>query len=154
MLDVAQFREQVVRPVLQELELHSAAAENLLVGTAVQESRLTYLRQLGGGPALGVFQMEPATHDDIWENYLAHRPERADALRALFGPAAGDARHLTWNLGYAAAMCRLHYYRRPQALPDADDGEGLGRYWKQHYNTPLGAGTVAEFVSNYQKYVG
>jgi len=25
--------------------------------------------------------------------------------------------------------------------------------WKKYYNTPLGAGTVEEFIENYKKYV-
>jgi hypothetical protein len=31
---------------------------------------------------------------------------------------------------------------------------GMADYWKQHYNTPLGRGTVEEFISNYQRHVG
>lgn len=47
----------------------SSSAVNLLLGTAAQESAFgTYLRQIGGGPARGVFQMAPATAKDIWEN--------------------------------------------------------------------------------------
>lgn len=53
----------VVRPVLRVMSAWSQPAEDLVMGTAAQESRLTYLRQLGGGPALGLWQMEPATHD-------------------------------------------------------------------------------------------
>ena len=52
--------------------LVSQEAENLLMGTAAQESALgEYIRQLGNGPALGIFQMEPETFDDIVRNYLA-----------------------------------------------------------------------------------
>ena len=47
MLNVEQFRLYVVRPVLNYLELGGAAAEQLLVGTALTESKLTYLKQIG-----------------------------------------------------------------------------------------------------------
>ncbi|KAF0118141.1 MAG: hypothetical protein FD149_866 [Rhodospirillaceae bacterium] len=78
MCDSAHFVTTVIRPTLLHLGLHSPAAEALLLGTAIQESRLgTYLRQTGGGPALGVYQMEPATHEDIWTNFLAYRPDLA-----------------------------------------------------------------------------
>lgn len=45
--------------------LHSMAAEQLLLGTAIQESHLKYRRQIGG-PALGYFQVGTNTQDDIW----------------------------------------------------------------------------------------
>ena len=73
-LDVNQVRLYVVRPALQEIGLWSQVAENLVLGTAVTESRLKYLKQLGKGPALGIFQMEPFTHNDIWRTHLWGKP--------------------------------------------------------------------------------
>ena len=37
------------------------------------------------------------------------------------------------------------------ALPEAGDIEGQGQYWKTHYNTPLGKGTVTKYVYKVQK---
>ena len=37
------------------------------------------------------------------------------------------------------------------ALPKAGDIEGQGQYWKTHYNTPLGKGTVTWYVYEVQK---
>ncbi|MBL4692008.1 MAG: hypothetical protein JKY92_01605 [Magnetovibrio sp.] len=153
MIDVEQFRNDVVQPVLKELNLWSESAEELIMGTAAQESNLVYLKQTGSGPALGICQMEPATHDDIWDNYLRYQTEKSTAMKDMFGVVAGDARHLTWNLGYAVAMCRICYSRAPSALPDADSVEGMAEYWKDHYNTPMGAGTVDEFINNYDTIV-
>jgi hypothetical protein len=36
--------------------------------------------------------------------------------------------------------------RKPDPLPEAGDVEGQGAFWKKHYNTPLGAGTVPKYV--------
>src|SRR3954469_3472805 len=61
---VAQFRNFVVRPILDYLGLASPAAENLLVGTALYESGLEALDQWTGpgdatlGPAFGIYQIE------------------------------------------------------------------------------------------------
>lgn len=154
-MDPKQFKDLVIRPVLVQLGLHSAAAENLLLGTATQESRLTYLQQLGSGPALGVFQMEPATHDDIWENFLKYKPELARKVRQLAsvksirGDGSVNPFEMVGNHFYAAAMARIHYYRKPESLPLHDDVQGMGEYWKRHYNTYLGKGSADEFVSHY-----
>lgn len=150
MLNILQFRLNVVRPVLQEIGAHSAAAENLVLGTALQESNLHYLRQLAEGPARGIFQMEPATHDDIWDNYLAYRRELADRVSGFLVPERDRVEQLIWNLAYATAMCRIHYWRVPAPLPKATDVPGLAAYWKQYYNTPQGKGTEAEFTEKFE----
>ena len=152
MLNINQIRLGVVRPVLSKLDIWTPGAEELVMGTGAQESAFTYIEQIGG-PALGLFQMEPATHDDIWQNSLKYRTPLAAAMHDMFGPACGNAEHLKWNMGYAAAMCRIHYLRAKGALPDPDDIKGMAAYWKQHYNTVLGAGTESEFMHNYRTIV-
>ena len=82
-LDVVQLRREVLRPTLRYLELWSPAAENLVIGTAAHESGgCRYLTQIGG-PALGLYQIEPATHDDLWTNFLAYRVELRAKTAAL-----------------------------------------------------------------------
>lgn len=150
MLDLTDFREAIVRPTLLHLGLHNDAAENLVVGTAVQESRLTYLRQIKG-PALGLYQIEAATHQDLWNNWLIRKGELGDKVRDLLSRVPSATDQLICNLRYATAICRLIYYRRPEPLPAADDIIGLAGYWKQHYNTHLGRGTESEFALNYRE---
>ena len=152
-MDPLQFRVEVVRPVLVHLGLHSAAAENLLVGTALHESGgLRWLRQLGGGPAFGVYQIEPSTHDDIWRNYLHFRPKLNDRVARLAAHQPTRPEQLIPNLAYATAIARVHYLRVPARLPDAGDLGGLALYWKRHFNTPAGAGTAAGFVESYRRF--
>ena len=140
-LDLGQFKALLVRPVLDQLGLGGSAALNLLTGTALVESGLVWLRQNGGGPALGLWQMEPATHDDIWRNFLGFRPALAATVRQVGGTGAGvgSAGLLVGNLAYACAMARVAYVRAPRALPLPTDSVGLSAYHKQFYNTPLGA---------------
>ena len=83
MLDTTQFTNHVIQPVLLDLGLYSKAAEELLLGTAIQESRLKYLVQIGGGPALGVYQMEIATEFDIIKNYSQHKPRLHKKMMAF-----------------------------------------------------------------------
>jgi hypothetical protein len=151
-IDVYQFRRLVIRPALRALEPHviySLAAENLLLGTALSESRLVYLAQKGGGPAIGVYQVEPATHRDLWENFLAFKPDLASAVRALASQRwPGSAKHgvgdqchaeLATNLAFATAVARCVYRRSPKPMPMPNDAIGLASYHEQVYNTRLGA---------------
>ncbi len=156
-MDAKQLLELVIRPTLKKLGLHSEAAEQLVIGTIWQESRGEYIKQLGGGPALGLAQMEPATHDDIWRNYLAYKRTLANnitelaSMQCLGDGMMPDANELIGNLNYAVAMCRVHYRRVKAPLPKAGDVAGMAAYWKQYYNTPLGAGTAQEFVEHFPK---
>lgn len=156
-----QLREYVIRPVLKHIGAYSQAAEEMLILTAAHESRGGhYLHQVGGGPAVGIFQMEPATHDDIWRNYLEYKDELTDRVNHFrviayeFDPDSDfDADEMAGNLYYAAAMARVHYLRVPEALPAADDIDGLAAYYKAHYNTPDGSATVAQAIAHYQDFV-
>jgi len=153
MLDPAQFTKHIIRPALEAIDLYSEAAAELLLGTAIQESRLTYLKQIGGGPALGVFQMEPATHDDLYTNFLAYKQKLSAKVGQLIVTPI-PAAEMIWNLYYAAAMARIQYYRDSAPLPEAGDISRQASYWKRVYNTTAGAGTEAEYLENWHKYSG
>lgn len=159
-MNVHQLRIHVVRPALQYLDKWSVAAERLVIGTAVHESGgLKYIDQITGpddqdlGPAYGLFQIEPATYNDLQINYLARHPSRQAALMAFVAPEPSVHVQLATNLLFGAAVCRLVYYRRPEPLPEDDDIEGLARYWKKHYNTSAGKGTAATWLLDYRQYV-
>lgn len=150
-LHARQLRTLVVRPVLTDIGLWSKAAEDLVMGTAAQESLLRYLHQLGSGPAIGLWQMEPATYHDHWVHFIGRDDLLRGRLLAACQIAEGQippAHTMAWNLRYAAAMCRIHYLRKPGAIPETVAGQAA--YWKRWYNTHLGAGTVEEYEKHYR----
>ena len=152
-IDPSQFRQYVIKPTLDYLNLGGDAAEELLLGTVIQESALGhYLHQLGKGPAEGVEEMEPATHDDIWNNYLPKFPPLAMGLRALRIATIEilPADQMVGNLYYAVAMARVLYRRVPEPLPHAGDLAGQAAYYKKNYNSPLGAATVEQYIANWR----
>lgn len=143
-MNLGQLRTFVVRPALQHIQLWTPEAENLVMGTAIVESAADFLAQVGGGPALGIWQMEPLTHDDIWANYIGYRRPLVERMNQLTTSAAitAGAHELVGNLFYAAAMCRVAYARAPEPLPPERDALAMAKLWKLRYNTPKGAGTV------------
>jgi hypothetical protein len=150
-----QFSKFIIAPALEKLGMHSDSAVNLLLGTMATESHFgTYIHQKGNGPALGVYQMEPATHDDIVLNYLKRRRSLQKLLERQFGLVEFRAERLLHDLQYATIFARLHYYRVSEPLPLASNTEGLARYWKEYYNTRFGKGTEDDFIKNYTRFVG
>jgi len=148
-LDLSQLKALVVAPTLQQLAfiipaLGSPWAINQVTGTALVESGCVYLKQLGGGPALGLFQMEPATHDDCWANFLTFNSALRARVQNIAGQASPTAALLVTNLAYACAMARIKYWRSPLRAPAADDAAGCATYHASVYN----AGGKANAITN------
>lgn len=140
--NLVQFRDLIVR-TLRETELpRKESAINLLLGTAAQESAFgTYLRQTKGGPALGVFQMEPETFAAVQDWSRKRYPLVIEGRYA---------RELEWDLSLAILSARLNYIRFQGSIPE--DVIGQAEYWKRHWNTYLGKGTVEQYLRNWKKY--
>ena len=140
-----------IERVLKEVGLYDQKALMLLLGTAAQESHLgTYIRQING-PALGIFQMEPATFNDITDNFLNYKRHLKERIIKVCNVQSLQSADLEFNLALAVCFARLQYYRRPEPLPETV--EQMAAYWKQWYNTPLGKGTEKEFIQNYQRFI-
>ena len=153
MIHLDDLRNFVIRPALEWLEMGGQAAEELLLGTALQESNGVYLTQRGG-PALGLWQMEPDTHDDIWRNFLRYRSDLAGLVRGLAlahtaHTAIPDAAQMMSNLLYACAMARIHYFRSPRPLPAVGDVKAQAAYWDEVYNCNPAKGHTSQYVANW-----
>lgn len=156
-MHVGQFRLYVLRPTLQRMGLWSTEAEQLLLGTAAQESNFQFIDQVTRngekiGPAVGLYQMERATHEDIWTNYLDKRPKLKASVEQFLCPYPDNHwAQMQGNHYYATAMARVFYLRFRTGLPTTlQDQAG---YWKQYWNTKFGAGTPEQYVRNYRKFV-
>ena len=137
------FQELYVQPVLVHLTPYipcSPEAVQLIVGIAAHESGdFQHVKQIGGGPALGYGQIEPATHGDVWKNYLDYRRVLARKVWQLSSerPFTLIPRptELVRNPSYMVAIMRCILRRAPEPLPAVGDYEGQARYWKQYYHT-------------------
>ncbi|BBC81311.1 hypothetical protein AcetOrient_orf04484 [Acetobacter orientalis] len=142
-------RDLWVKPALAALPsgLNTLSAQQGVLGIGLKESGYVYLVQLNKSQtAKGFWQMEDATHDDMWANFIRYRPELQTALSRLLNGQVPTPQALVTNPLYAAAMCRVHLLRQPDPLPAANDAAAWAAYWKQHYNTPGGAGVAAQAV--------
>jgi hypothetical protein len=145
-----QFKNLIER-VLRGIDLYSPEAVSLLLGTAAVESDFgTFLVQLGSGPARGPFGMEPTTERCIWDNYLEYKFDLKTLVIMDSGVCAASALSLETNLLYSIAMARVHYRRKPGALPKTLEGQA--QYWKKFYNTEKGKGTVEDYMKKSIRY--
>lgn len=129
----------VIRPALTLTSLWSQSAENLLCGTILAESGGAALKQRGG-PALGLYQTEPRTHNTIKTSLLQPDDEilLAKVLQSCGLKELPTHDALVWNLRYATIVARLVYRLTLTDLPDANDATALANYHKLYYNTLKG----------------
>ena len=140
---------EVIRPALQTAAIWCLERDQLVLGTGAEESRYMYVKQIGAGPALGWWQCEPATHADLWQNFIPSRPGLADRLRLLCEGMERPGALVSHPM-YAAAICGVHYLRVRAALPAAGDAPAMAAYHKRWYNTAAGASDPARSVVHFQ----
>jgi hypothetical protein len=115
------------------------------MGTIAQESLLgTWLVQ-EDGPALGLGEVEPATLGDL----LASLNANESAALAMFAMPTTPEHNVVGSLPYSVAITRLFYWKKAAPLP-ADTVTALFNYYKQWYNTQVGAATLAQWKQNWQ----
>jgi hypothetical protein len=124
---------------------------NQILGTAAVESDFfAYSHQVGGGPALGYFQCEPPTRQDIIDNYLIYNPRMRKRLENAFGDLEVNDNFFVLNIPLQIVFCYLHYNRYGAWGRDI---YGYAANWKKYYNTSKGKGTVEDFLIKYHRYV-
>ena len=115
----------------------------------------TYIKQLGNGPAHGVYQMEEATYIDIWRTFLSRNQNLAMKILAKNSyTVMPRANIMDYNLYFATMMCRVFYLRCNDQIPDSKDLNAVWAYYKKNYNTEKGAATKEQFFRNYEAFTG
>lgn len=139
-------------------------AVSLIIGTAAAESGFKHREQIGGGPARGLWQMEPYTAIDIWNNYLSYQKvgdrkkywrilARAADIPEDYVPVPQGEKyieHYLMNDDVACVLARIHYKRVPKPIPPRTYQQA--NYWKKYYNTEHGAGTVGHYLGAWFDY--
>ena len=122
-----------------------ANAAGLLTATGLFESGFLTSFQ-SDGPALGWFQMEPATHDDLIVHELRSRARVDGKIRALVPPVlrATPSTALATSQHYGAAMARVKYLHAKAPIPPWTDPQAVACYWKDYYNTVSGGGVAVK----------
>lgn len=155
MLDSLQLRELIIKPALSKLNLYSESAVQLLLFTCAAETNGgEYLKQIGG-PALGIYQIEPRSYEDLWMNYIKKRGDLNLIMNSKFNaPYIQEERRVIYDLDFATAVARIFYRRVQEALPRADDVGAIWAYYKKYWNTEKGAAERDVCIKKYRAFIG
>jgi len=136
----------------------------LMIGTVAAESGFTQRIQMRGGPARGIFQMEPRTARDNYENYMKFPrwQYRYHELMAVcfslgsapfFVPSDEDIEHLLIvNDTFSIIHARIKYLRDPEPIPADGRIKAIAEYYKRVYNTVKGKGSAEKFLEAWFHY--
>lgn len=126
------------------------AAVYLLCETAAAETQYgTFRDATPNGAGRGLYQCDEIPFLDVQSRA---RNSDVDAIKQAFDI---DIKSVKWaDLNYspllATIFARLHYKLRPDAVPQAL--KGRAEYWKKHYNSVLGKGTVEHYLASANKF--
>lgn len=136
-MNKSQLTELVIIPTLEEIpkgySLESILAAQMII--AHESSGGEYIAQVGG-PALGIIQMEPATHDDVWKHGDSIW-DNAVELEIITIYQSNNKQHpsakrLIYDLRYNIFMLRQKLFMDPDALPS--NVEDMAVYLKKYWN--------------------
>jgi len=140
--------KQLIIDVLEILEeggiKYSDEAVELVYETGNAETGYRDLEQIGGGPGISFWQIEIATLQDNWDNYIVFRKKLIEVLYRLGYIEKDPTFSALTNIAVAIAMCRIYYWRQPGSIPKTMAGRA--DYWKKSYNTIQGAGTARHYM--------
>jgi hypothetical protein len=120
---------------------------------AHESKRGEYIHQIKG-PALGLIQMEPFTHDDTWKHAdsIWHNAMNIGIITPQ-QKASGihpPADRLIYDLKYNVFMARQRLFMKPGALPS--DLVSMSMYLKKHWNSTLGKASGRSYLTDYEKW--
>lgn len=155
MFNAKQFRNVVVNPSLNLINLWSQEAEDLLVMVMAHESNGGEFLVQKDGPALGIYQMEPATFNSIWSKTLYSGDDKYKIIASKIMLAcnfikAPDASEMVTNLRFATMMARIFFLRNREPIPT--DLDMMSVYAKKYWNTEHGKASAQNYLAAYCRF--
>lgn len=149
---------QTIEAVQERLSIvpkGSADHVALLMETSAVESSRGYIVRQVGGPARGIFQMEPTTERCMRSWLKDNFPRVHDEVMAFYDKKKSPDWNRTHNVPYNVAMSTAYYWRRmgDSLAKNITTLEDRAKVWKTHYNTYLGKGSIAGYIKKAGKYL-
>lgn len=130
-------------------------ALEMLIGTACAETALATARDNLAGQGVGLCQFDSIGFFDAHDRGFESRPDVEKILLDEFDIKTIEFHQLEFSPLLSLIMCRIKYKLVREPLPVCGDTEGQARYWKKHFNTFAGKGTIPHYVEAYENnYLG
>lgn len=149
--------EQTIRAVQERITIipKDRNVTLLLLETAAVESSRGIDVKQKGGPARGVFQIEPYTEKYLLSWLKKNHPDAYKEVMHFYNNKESKEWNRTYNVPYSIAISGAYYWHRcgDKLLSLIETREDRSRIWKQFYNTYKGKGTVSKYHEKAEKYL-
>lgn len=127
--------------------MYSMNAMHLMMCTALVESKLTHVKQIPDGPALGFMQVEWSTYKDC-VRYLKDEPGLSNKILTHLDRVTFPAYpHVVMaDITLNVLIARVKYWMQPEPLPSYKDVERLALYYETYYNGNPEVDKTPEFI--------
>jgi hypothetical protein len=123
-------------------------AKEMIIETAIAETGLGQIEDKTVGAGMGITQFDEMPFNDIRDRCVKSRPKILKDLGVDISLVHWD--DLRYNQFLALLFTRLLYWLKGDPIPETI--EERAAYWKLHYNTKLGKGTVEHYLEMNRKY--
>jgi len=148
-----QLTSLVIKPTLEEIPNGYSRKAVLAIQMIIAHESMCgeYLAQKNG-PALGIIQMEPETHGDVWRH--GDSIQKNAELLKIVTPGLGvknipPPTRLIYDLRYNVFMARQKLFMVPAALPSSP--WEMAGYLKKHWNGG-GKASTAKYFSDFNTW--
>lgn len=151
---VSDLRELIIKPCLEAIGDYSETAENLLAGTAAQESLSDQQCYCDQAEGLGIYQITAEKHVETWDKYLIQFPDLASRVRG-FASQQQFLKHphseLIGNLSYATVIAWMIYRANGVDTSKMAEVNNLAQLWATHFNNGTGCSrNIDDFIATYR----
>jgi hypothetical protein len=123
-------------------------AKEMIIETAIAETGLGQIEDKTVGAGMGVTQFDHFPFEDIKKRNMRLQPKILKELGIDIALVEWD--DLRYNPFLALLFTRLLYWLKGDPIPKTI--EERAAYWKLHYNTKLGKGTIAHYLEMNKRY--
>ncbi len=123
-------------------------AKKMIIETAIAETGLGQIEDKTVGAGMGLTQFDDKPFQDIRDRSIKLRPKILKELHIDISLVEWD--DLRYNQFLALLFTRLHYWLKGDPIPATI--EERAAYWKLHYNTKDGKGTVEHYLEMNRKF--
>ena len=126
----------------------NGTAVEMIVETAIAETGLGQIEDKTVGAGMGLTQFDEMPFNDIKTRTMKLRPQIQKDLKIDISLVNWD--DLRFNPFLSLLFTRLHYWLKGDPIPATI--EERAKYWKLHYNTKAGKGTVEHYLEMNKKF--
>ncbi len=123
-------------------------AVEMIIETAVAETGLGRIKDTTDSAGMGITQFDKIPFSDVRDRSIRLRPKILKDLGVDISLVDWD--DLRYNLFLSLLFARLLYWLKGDPIPATI--EERAKYWKLHYNTKDGKGTVEHYLEMNRMY--